>query len=122
MPDVRPPTPGPIVQPNFLSVEEAVGDITFPISKRDLLEQLSDDASAIVAGRNVDLHEMIKDLHDDFFHSEDEFREALERQYVTTPEDLDTPGALPTAPGETWQSRVGPGDSASPGTIMEPPE
>lgn len=123
MPDPRPPVPGPIVQPNFLSVEEAVGDITFPISKKDLLDQLTEDASALVAGRNMDLHEMIKDLHDDFFDSEDEFREALEREYAgRLHEDADTPGVLPTGPAESWAARTGDAETAGPSSVVEPQE
>lgn len=106
----RPPMPGPILQPNFLNVEEAVATVLFPISKRELIEQLG-EGTVIVRGRNVDLHTLIKDLHDDRFESEDEFREALERQYgpIDAPDDH-APAALPSGPQETWQTKNGPGD------------
>lgn len=86
----HPPSPGGIVQPNFHGVEEIIGNVTFPISKKDLLDQVG-DATAVVHGRNVDLHEFIKDLRDDFFENEDEFRAALESQYARFGDDGESP-------------------------------
>lgn len=120
-PDVRPPMPGPFVQPNFLAVMEAVHSIPFPISKRELIDQIG-DGTVLFQGRNVDLHELIKDLHDDYFESEEELRDALERDYAT-PGDAETEGgALPSGPEESWRSRVGPGDSGGPSSYLEPEE
>lgn len=115
MPDVRPPMPGPIVQPNFLSVEEAVRHVPFPISKKDLLEQIDDEASALLGGRNVDLRDIIKDLRDDFFATEDEFREALEREYGPLSDEAEAE-ARPLVPGETTPPVL------SVGPLVEPPE
>ena len=117
-PDAHPPVPGPILTPNFLAVMEAVGEVTFPISKRELVDQI-DGGTVLFQGRNVDLHEMLKDIHDDFFDNEAELLAALERQYGPT-DEVDG-GVLPTGPDESFQSRVGPGDSASPGSHLEPP-
>ncbi len=72
-----PPAPGPLMQPHHAAVEEAVQDVTFPISKRELMQQVA-DKTALVNGRNVDMRELVRDLNDDFFESEDEFREALD--------------------------------------------
>lgn len=77
----HPPAPGPVVTPNLAAIEEALRPVTFPISKRDLLDQLSDEDSVVLNGRNVDLRTLVKDLHDDFFETEDEFRSALESEY-----------------------------------------
>lgn len=123
-PDAHPPIPGGIVQPNFLTVEEAVGDVTFPISKKDLLEQVG-DGTTMLHGRNIDLHDLIKDLHDDFFESEEDFRAALEREYITLDEgglDYESLGVLPSGPQSSYQSRVGPGVTASSDEYVEPPE
>lgn len=119
MPSARPPAPGPIVSPNYLSLAEAVGDITFPISKRELVERVG-DGTALFQGRNVDLSEVLGDLDDDYFDSEEELQGALERRYGA----LDDPdgGQLGTGSPESYQSTVGPGDTASPGSYLEPPE
>lgn len=121
----RPPAPGGVVTPNFLMIEEAVANVTFPISKRDLLEQIG-DGTAIFNGRNVDLHDFIRDLNDDFFETEDEFRSALEVEYggiVRHPEELDdVPAALPTGPQSTWQADAGPGASGGSEEYFEPPD
>lgn len=77
----HPPAPGPFVRPNLGAIEEALRPITFPISKRDILDQLSDEESVVLDGRNRDLRTLVKDLHDDYFESEDEFRTALENEY-----------------------------------------
>jgi hypothetical protein len=124
MPDnAHPPTPGPVVQPNFLAVFEALGDVTFPISKRDLLEQVG-DGTVVLEGRNVELHTLIKDIHDDFFDDEAELQAAFERHYAGEPEDIPTGGleggVLPSGPQESWQSRQGPGDSGSARSFIEP--
>lgn len=97
MPDVRPPMPGPIVQSNFLGVEDAIRHVPFPISKRDLLEQIDEESSALLGGRNVELRSLVKDLRDDFFDSEDEFREALEREYGPQSDEVEGE-ATPLAP------------------------
>ena len=93
--DAHPPTPGPFVQPNFAPVMEAVGTVTFPISKRELLDQVGDD-TVLLQGRNVALHDLIKDIHDDHFASESEFLDALENEY-TRPED-EADAVLPPTP------------------------
>jgi hypothetical protein len=116
--DARPPpAPGPIVQPNFLNVEEAVADVTFPISKKELIEQVG-DGTVLMQGRNVDLAQLIRPLDDDYFESEDEFRETLERSYgpIDAP-DEHAPAALPTGPYETWQTKNGPGDGGGPDAL-----
>lgn len=74
----HPPPPGDIVQPDLNAIEEALRDVTFPISKRDLLEQIGEDETIVLGGRNVDLRDLVRDLNDDFFDSEDEFRTVLE--------------------------------------------
>lgn len=95
MPGRPPPPPGPFVEPNLAPIEEAVRDITFPISKRDMLDQLREDDTLVLAGRNVDLRTFVKDLPDDFFESEDEFRRTVEEVYAAaldrTPEVLVAP-------------------------------
>jgi hypothetical protein len=110
-----------MVAPNFLMVEEAVGNVTFPISKRELMEMIG-DGTVIFNGRNVDLHDIIRDLNDDFFESEDEFRAALEVQYAGILGDDGEPAALPTGPTSTWQAAMGPGAAAGPDEHMEPQE
>lgn len=117
----HPPVPGPVVQPNFLSIVEALGDVTFPISKRDLLDQVR-DGTALYAGRNVDLADVVSDLHDDFFDSEEELRSALEQRFGATDDNEEFAGTLPTGSQETWQTRVGPGDAAGKSSYIEPPE
>lgn len=121
MRDAHPPLPGPVVQPNFLAVMEAVGDVTFPISKRELIEQVG-DGTVILSGRNVELHDLIKDIHDDFFDNESEFLGALERHYARPDGSESEGGILPTGSRESWQSGVGPGNVASPASILEPQE
>ena len=109
-----------MVTPNFLMVEEAVGNVTFPISKRELMEHLG-DGTTLFNGRNVDLHDLVRDLNDDYFESEDEFRTALELQYggLLAGEDSEPP-AVATGPKSTWQSETGPGGAAGPDESMEP--
>lgn len=119
----HPPTPGPFVRPNFLAVMEAVGSVTFPISKRELIDHVG-EGTVLLQGRNVALHDLIKDIHDDHFESEDEFLAAIETEYTTRAagfEETDA-SALPTGPGSTWQTRAGPGDAAGPESFIEPPE
>lgn len=77
----HPPAPGGFVTPNLSAIEEAIRPVTFPISKRDLLDQLADEDTVVLNGRNLDLRTLVKDLHDDFFDNEDEFRSALESEY-----------------------------------------
>jgi hypothetical protein len=81
MPESRPPTPGPFVEPNVKAIEDAVRDVTFPISKRELIERIDEEQTIIVRGRNVDLREIVRNLRDDYFESEAEFRSELEDQY-----------------------------------------
>lgn len=100
MPGRPPPPPGPFVEPNLAPIEEAVRDITFPISKRDMLEQIREDETLVLAGRNVDLHTFVKDLPDDFFESEDEFRHTVEEVYAAALDRGPEVFAVP-APPET---------------------
>lgn len=67
---------------------EGVDVALFPISKRELLEQVGDN-TVVFEGRNVALHDIIKDVHDDFFESEEELLEALETIYVPTVEETE---------------------------------
>lgn len=115
-----PPAPGPMVAPNFLMIEEAVGHVTFPISKREMMEMIG-DGTTIFNGRNVSLHDLIRDLNDDWFDSEDEFRTALENEYGgrLSGEDAE-PTSTPTGPMSTWQSDRGPGAAAGPDEHFEP--
>ena len=82
----HPPVPGRFAEPNFLAIEQALGDVTFPIDKKDLLLEV-DGKTVLVNGQNLDLRELIKDLHDDYFDSMDEMHVALERAFK---EDFDT--------------------------------
>lgn len=81
MPGNRPPLPGPFVEPNVTPIEEAVRAVTFPISKRDMLDHFTDEDTVVMNGRNVELRSLVKDLPDDFFESASEFRAALEDVY-----------------------------------------
>lgn len=98
----HPPPPGPFVQPNLNAIEEALHTIAFPISKRDLLDQISDEDSVVFHGHNVDLHTLVKDLHDDFFETEAEFQAVLEQEYGREA-DEDTEAVVGDAP--TLESR-----------------
>jgi hypothetical protein len=102
-------------------VEEAVGNVTFPISKRELMDMIG-EGTVIFNGRNADLHDIIRDLNDDFFESEDEFRTALEMQYAGVLADESEPAALPTGPASAWQAGTGPGATAGPDEYAEPQE
>jgi len=117
-----PPAPGPVVRPNLAAIEEAVRDVTFPISRRDLVEQIREDDSVILAGRNVDLRSLVRSIADDFFETEDEFRDALERAYADDTEGAEAivlpfpptgfPESMPLdAPGASDQPAV-PDDNA----------
>ena len=117
----HPPTPGPFVQPNFLAVMEAVGDVAFPISKRELIEQVGDD-TVLFQGRNVALHDLIKDIHDDYFDSEDELLAAMETEYARPDEAEADGGVLPAGPQEPWRSRADLGEAASAESDVEPRE
>ena len=77
----HPPAPGGFVTPNLSAIEDAIRPVTFPISKRDLLDQLADEDTVMLNGRNLDLRTLVKDLQDDYFDDEDEFRSALESEY-----------------------------------------
>jgi hypothetical protein len=76
-----PPAPSSLVQPNLTAIEDALRDITFPISKRDMLDQIDDEETVVLGGRNADLRTLVRDLNDDYFETEDEFRGALEAAY-----------------------------------------
>ena len=80
----HPPAPGPFVEPNIEAIEEAIRSVTFPISKRDMLDQISEEDTVVLNGRNKDLRTLVKDLPDDFFDDEDEFRRAVEQVYGAT--------------------------------------
>lgn len=77
----RPPAPGGFVAPNLTAIEDAVRDATFPISKKDLLDQVGAEDSVVVGGRNVDLRTIIRDLPDDYFETEQEFHDRLQDFY-----------------------------------------
>lgn len=118
--NARPPTPGPFIQPNYLAVMEAVATVAFPISKRELLDQVGEE-TVILQGRNVSLHDLIKDVHDDYFDSEDELLGAIEAEYTAAGTDETEGGTLPTGPQDSWQSRIsGSADSAGASTFTEP--
>lgn len=92
----HPPPPGPVVKPNYLTVEEALREVTFPITKRDLMVEL-DGATALLKGTNVDLRELVRDIPDDAFDTEDELFDAIEAAHGPTAEtderDVDAPRA-----------------------------
>lgn len=117
--DTHPPVPGPFVQPNFQPVMEAVAHVAvFPISKPDLLEKVSsDDISVLLEGQNVDLHELIKDIHDDFFQSESEFLDALERHYTSESAEPEEPVQSVDRPPEDEEERFTPS-----GEVLPPAE
>ncbi|GEM_PF-6048351 len=120
----HPPVPGPLVMPNFLAVEEALGDVTFPIAKRDLLDIIGagDEApTALLGGRNVDLADLVAELSEDYFESEEDFRAAMERRFAALPNDPD-PEPLPTGPQSGWQADAGPGAAGGADEYVEPPE
>jgi hypothetical protein len=120
----HPPPPGPLVTPNFLAVEEALGNVTFPIAKRDLLDiLLEDDATptALLGGRNVELADIVAEIGQDYFESEDDFRAALESRFAGLPSDPD-PEPLPSGPQSGWQADVGPGASGGATEYVEPPD
>lgn len=94
MPEGHPPAPGPLVEPNVNAIENALRDITFPISKRDMLDQIEEGDTIVLGGRNVELRTLVRDLNDDFFESEDEFREELQDKLAheaDSAESLDLP-------------------------------
>lgn len=101
----HPPVPGPMVQPNFLAVEEALGDVTFPISKRELMDSVR-DRTVIFDGRNVDLRDLVRDLRDDFFDSEEEFHDALSTAFGALDEEAAETRAPPppTQPEAAWNA------------------
>lgn len=100
MPDGHrgPPAPGPLIDPNIEAIVRAVDRFTFPMSKREMLERLDDSETVIVNGRNVEVRTLVRDLNDDYFEDEGEFREAVRLQYLDAetefsnePEDRETP-------------------------------
>lgn len=122
----HPPAPGPVLTPNFLAVEEALGNVTFPIAKRDLLEMIQAgdaDASptALLNGRNVELADIVAEMSQDWFDTEDDFRAAMERHYANAEADA-SPEPLPSGPQSSWQADVGPGASGGARDYIEPPE
>lgn len=78
---MRPPAPGGFVLPNVNAIEDALRTVTFPISKHELLDEIDEGETVVMEGRNVELRELVRDLHDDVFESEDEFRTRLEDEY-----------------------------------------
>ena len=118
--NARPPTPGPFVQPNFLAIMDAV-DVPFPISKRELLDEVEDD-TVLLGGRNVSLHDLIKDIHDDYFESESEFLDALETHYSTLGDAESEPESenarIPSDAPDVWHGRRDLGD-AGPSALNE---
>ena len=115
----HPPPPGDILTPNFLAIEEALGNVTFPITKRDLLDQVS-EGSALVGGQNVDLEDIVAKLPADYFETEEDLRSSLEEVYGLA-EDPD-PEPLPSGPKSGWQADVGPGNSGDKDAYFEPGE
>src|SRR5581483_12026172 len=110
----HPPAPGPVMTPNFLAIEEALATVTFPIGKRDLLDTLGAQdpdlvPTALVNGRNVDLADLVAEMSQDWFETEDDFRSALEQRFGLA-EDPE-PEPPPTGPQSGWQADVGPGAS-----------
>lgn len=78
------------MQPNLVAIEDALRDVTFPIGKRELMDQLDDERTVIVGGRNVDLRTLVRDLPDDYFESEEEFRGLLEDAYGMSGDGAET--------------------------------
>jgi hypothetical protein len=116
--------PGPLVAPNFLAVEEALGDVTFPIAKRDLIHMLvHGDATptALLGGRNVDLADIVAELPEDYFETEDDFRASMESRFGNDPDDPD-PEPIPGGPQSGWQADVGPGAAGGADEYLEPPD
>lgn len=60
--------------------------VTFPISKRELMLEVGEETT-IFQGKNASLHDLIRDLADDYFDSEDELHDALEACYGEAGED-----------------------------------
>lgn len=97
----HPPTPRRFTQPNFLGIEHAVADVTFPIDKRDLMLEV-DGKTVLVQGANHDLRELVKDLNDDYFDSIEEFHVALENHFRTAfDQEVSDPDA-PVQPASAW--------------------
>ena len=119
----HPPSPGPTVQPNFAAIMEAVAGVQFPITKAELLREVGEE-TVIFQGSNVALHDLIKEIHDDAFESDAEFLDALSDIYATTHDGQTAStegGVLPSGPPDSWQTKVGQGDSASYSSLVEPP-
>lgn len=117
----HPPAPGGVVTPNFLAVEEAVGNVTFPISKREMMETLG-GSTVLFNGRNHDLHDLVRDLNDDYFDSEAEFRAALEAEYsgLLNEDAMVDPVPMPTGAQRDWQTDSGTGTLTGARDHMEP--
>ena len=119
----HPPNPGGVVAPNFLAIEEAVATVTFPVSKREMMDMMG-DGTVLFGGRNVALHDLVRDLDDDYFETEGDFHDALERRYAGAldgQQSDEDPSPLPTGPADSLQARWGPGASGSPDEYLEPP-
>lgn len=116
----HPPTPGPFVQPNSLPVMEAMGGVPFPISKRELIEEVG-DRTVLIDGRNVSLHDLIKEIHDDYFETEAEFVAALEDQSwaVTETESLPPAGLESSDAPDLKREMTGLGDATGPVARVE---
>jgi hypothetical protein len=73
-----------------------------------------------VNGRNVDLLDVVAEMGQDWFETEDDFRSALEQRFGIA-EDPD-PEPLPSGPQSGWQADVGPGASGGAEEYIDPPE
>lgn len=99
--DAHPPLPGPIVRPNLLPLMEALAAVEFPITKDRLMSEV-EDLTVMIAGRTVDLRDIIREVHDDAFATEDELATALENIYAR-PEGASMEGwSQPTARSRAW--------------------
>lgn len=120
-----PPAPRRFAQPSFLAIEEALRNVPFPISKAELVAELEDE-TVLVAGENRDLAQIIRDLHDDFFDTEEEVHLALERSFRAAFDGEVGEETAPPAPGAAWND---PGQGEDRGradwsrsTDLQPPE
>lgn len=59
-----------------LRLETAFGDIDFPVSKREL-EEAVDGRTVIFHGKNHDLRDLVRNVPDDAFDTEEELLDAL---------------------------------------------
>lgn len=96
----HPPPPGTFTAPNLLAIEEAVGHVAFPISKKELIAEV-DGRTVFFAGRNVDLTDLIRDLNDDYFDSEAEFQTVLQNALTNLAAEAGDESA-PAQPASQW--------------------